>query len=733
MKNVMYIGYDLGDGETVVEILPPLQQTMNSGRISMIPIKMPTQNVGGKAIPTAFGIDSEGKLCFWDRILDDADLIQKVFVSFKRRPSDLIGEISHKRSLELIDVLNKKEEDALDSWPELQSDQMRRFIQCVTSFTNLIFTDPKFLEAVRSNQVNCDSVVFTVGHPTRWNSLDVAIYKAILRRSVLGSDRYEGMKAELIVAAESRAAFLYLKSQQISVGLKPGESALLIDIGSSTIDVTAMSVSSKNHEFNYGSNYLGARSIDYMLREFYLSNLKKNPADWEEYQHLLRNNPSLESALTLACRMAKERVFSGSNGTDRIYFLEYKPVKITATDIEQCARNYPIGVILKAYANLPDEQLQDFGTMSWTEAFSAFLTECRKGLAEKKIRVGRVILTGSASQMSFVKELVSRCFSDVPKVLLDMEPSRSISQGLALVGPSNEKSKAFQAELQLLIDQRLPQIIENGIPALGSSLAKVITPKVEQVVSRRLKEWRSGQIATLNDMQDLIKKDCESKTFTNQLTADPAYQKKVQEWLEHNIGGSLAADLKALCTKYGAAEIQLADLNVMSVPTGGTIPNIDPTSITDMVVNVVGVIVGIVAVVALPYILAAIILTIATFSTTLAVWLLFAIQAIPGVGQAILVGIVGWTIFELVRKGMAGAKEKAVEILQSANLPNVVRNLLSDAKMDAKIREMNLAKTVEDAFLKPESKEPIKKALSQALSIQVAKRAEDIKYIIESN
>ena len=184
--------------------------------------------------------------------------------------------------------------------------------------------------------MNCDSVVFTVGHPTRWNSLDIAIYKAILRRSVLGGDDYEGMKAELIVAAESRAAFLYLKSQQISVGLKPGESALLIDIGSSTIDVTAMSVSSKNHEFNYGSNYLGARSIDYMLREFYLSNLKKNSADWEEYQHLLRNNPSLESALTLACRMAKERVFSGSNGTDRIYFLEYKPVKMPINVIPIC-------------------------------------------------------------------------------------------------------------------------------------------------------------------------------------------------------------------------------------------------------------------------------------------------------------------------------------------------------------------------------------------------------------
>ena len=58
--------------------------------------------------------------------------------------------------------------------------------------------------------MNCDSVVFTVGHPTRWNSLDIAIYKAILRRSVLGGDDYEGMKAELIVAAESRAAFLYL-------------------------------------------------------------------------------------------------------------------------------------------------------------------------------------------------------------------------------------------------------------------------------------------------------------------------------------------------------------------------------------------------------------------------------------------------------------------------------------------------------------------------------------------
>ena len=80
-----------------------------------------------------------------------------------------------------------------------------------------------------------------------------------------------------------------------------------------------------------------------------------------------------------------------------------------------------------------------------------------------------------------------------------------------------------------------------------------------------------------------------------------------------------------------------------------------------------------------------------------------------------------------------GSLEAEAKRLGLANLPNVVRNLLSDAKIDAKIREMNLAKTVEEAFLKPESKEPIKKALSQALSIQVAKRAEDIKYIIESH
>ena len=96
MKNVMYIGYDLGDGETVVEILPPMQQTTNGGKISITPIKMPTQNTGGKAIPTAFGIDSKGKQYFWDGILDDADLIQKVFISFKRRPSDLVGEIEQR-------------------------------------------------------------------------------------------------------------------------------------------------------------------------------------------------------------------------------------------------------------------------------------------------------------------------------------------------------------------------------------------------------------------------------------------------------------------------------------------------------------------------------------------------------------------------------------------------------------------------------------------------------------
>ena len=87
------------------------------------------------------------------------------------------------------------------------------FRNSVVTFTDAIFTDGQYVERIMSFASNCQEIVFCVGHPTKWDELDVAVYKAILGSSILGRGEYHGKPSSLVMAAESRAAFLYAKNQ----------------------------------------------------------------------------------------------------------------------------------------------------------------------------------------------------------------------------------------------------------------------------------------------------------------------------------------------------------------------------------------------------------------------------------------------------------------------------------------------------------------------------------------
>ena len=55
------------------------------------------------------------------------------------------------------------------------------------------------------------------------------------------------------------------------------QSALLIDIGSSTIDLTALSADARNDQYNSGNSCLGARVIDFLILAWYPERLRKSP------------------------------------------------------------------------------------------------------------------------------------------------------------------------------------------------------------------------------------------------------------------------------------------------------------------------------------------------------------------------------------------------------------------------------------------------------------------------
>ena len=731
-----FIGYDLGDGETITD-LAVLDAAQMKDRVQTLftAMTMPDCNDPGRAIPTVFGYDEEGNITFTSSILAAPEEIHDIRINFKRCPTDLIPSISDGRKDEIITLLE-------NGWPsssicpELNSLKMQEFSNAVVSFTNAIFNDEIYKKRVRDAAVGSDEIVFCVGHPTRWTEFDVAVYSGILKRSILGAGAYAGLPTSMVMAAESRAAFLYVRDKATTQVLQPDTCALLIDVGSSTIDLTAMTSDSRNHQYNSGSNYLGARSVDFLIRQWYLDKLRKDEEDWNVYQTLIEDNPAMEQALTLSCRMAKESVYSTTAGVARINFADFRPTKITKADIDKIVGEMPIGEILRTSVNLPAKTANAMGGKNWKKLFDEFLQERKAEMTAQGIQISRIIMTGSASKMPFVPEIVSQVFDEVPDngILNDMNPSRSISMGLALVGPSNEKSLRFQADLEEMMKEQLPEVISADLPQLADSLSDILVKKIHDIIKKRMQQWRRSEIKTLDQMTARIKSDCSEEKLNQLLQNDRDYNEAIRKWTVDVVGQDIAVKLHGLCERYGVGEISLESLNVMklsSIKIGNI--RIDPTSdIANMLAGTISIIAGVVAAIILPSVLGIIIALISCVSVGLALFLLEILLLIPGIGWAILLGIAGIAVVKAAASGLDGAKKQLADKLQSVDLPDWVRKRMTDEKLDQQLAQAGLHKDIRASILEEKAKQQMIESVTKGLQKQVKRRAEDIKYLIES-
>lgn len=734
-----YIGYDLGDGETITDIaVLDASQVKQGVQTLFVSMTMPDCNVPGQAIPTAYGIGPDGALVFASSILAEPEDVHDIHINFKRRPSDLLGTLTPARRRELEPLFRKGWPDE-SLCPEAYTGAMKTFVSSVQTFTNAIFEETNYKQRVAGMAVDSDEIVFCVGHPTRWDDLDVAMYSTILSGSVLGQGTYAGKKSSMHMAAESRAAFLYIRDNNRDKGFKipRGTSLLLIDVGSSTIDVTATSIDSRNHQFNNGSNYLGARSIDYLIRDWYLAKVYEDPVQWSAFTQLLAMNSTLDQSLTLCCRMAKERVCSSGAGKARISFLDGFPTAKLTKDVLDCLAEQPIAPVLSQYFKIPADAAAAMGDRSWKQLFAGFLQECRSEMQEQNIQISRIVLTGSASKMPFVREIVQSVYKDLGEdsVLMDMDPSRSISMGLSLVGPSNKKSMKFQQDVEKLLETEVPKCVADNVPALADALSQVIRNiVVESVVKPRVAQWRNGTFETLDDMTAAIGRDCSQENLGPRLEDDAVYQKAIRDWMTDRVGVGIAQRLQDICQRYGVNDLSVENLNVMQAPdihlTGISMGPMD--DVLKMITTVLSVIAGVVAAIILPTVLGVIVSILSVISLNLAIALLSLLLNIPGPGWAVIIGIAGVVVFKMVSAGLDGPKEAVAKLLQSANLPRWARSILSDEKVDEELEKADLAGKIKRAILEEKSRDNIAAAVTENLHGQVIKRADEIKYVIES-
>ena len=260
----LYVGYDLGDGETLISFAEYVNDNSGRNYINRIRVRMPGTVAEGIAIPTAYAVTSNGEIKI-GKGLASAFGVEKVYSNFKKRPSELLDKLDQ----ETLDHF-KTDSD----WPEsICSPELETMKNHIVTFTDALFSDEKIKDAFFTATNNKDHIVFAVGHPTKWNAntnkfrdFDKSIYKKIFEQTIIGKDYFEinihkKLPSTLIFDAESRAAFLNAKDEYFDENKTENyyfdKSRVIIDVGSSTVDISAypkgqyaITVENSNEVFN---------------------------------------------------------------------------------------------------------------------------------------------------------------------------------------------------------------------------------------------------------------------------------------------------------------------------------------------------------------------------------------------------------------------------------------------------------------------------------------------------
>lgn len=328
-----------------------------------------------------------------------------------------------------------------------------------------------------------EATLFFVGCPSGWSEPVRSRYAALLRDA--------GM-ARVTVWPESRAALVYAREAgYISQDLAEG-AILIVDIGSSTTDFTAV----QNLEIrisDFGQNALGGGLLDKAMLDRTVASHPRHA----ELRRIFAAHPVYATICELECRKVKEMYFANpemwqDTPASRSVRLETTPplyVDIAIT---------PGGMTELLMAPLP--QLQG---RSWYAAFREALLQAKERMREEPPHL--VLLTGGASRMAFTADL---CAEVVPqaRIVRGAEPEFAIARGLASAGRVELKTAAFRAEIErLLASGKLRQTVEERLASLLQAVAVFLAQRLSaHTVLPAFRDWQKGRIRTLTELEQAI-------------------------------------------------------------------------------------------------------------------------------------------------------------------------------------------------------------------------------------
>ena len=478
-----YIGFDMGDGESAVA-------AFEHGSL-IEPVILPV--CGSASLLSAVGLLS-GEIVVGDRALTDA-LAQELSVRFKSR---------------------------FTTDPASYEDVVR--------FVRGVLSDLRQSGALRPDDR------FVVGCPAGWNTAARTRYRDLLVRAGVENPQ---------VISESRAAFLYAKyARTVALDVDVlNESALVVDIGSSTLDFAYIVDERETGVGTFGETALGGGLLDAAL----LRRAVERSRDRAALRSVLSESRSWYSYLEIEARRLKEDYFTR---------LATEAAPVAKKTLRVCydgVQRLTLQIDNEEASHLVDDPLPELDGRSFSQAVSEALDNAARLTSERPPQL--LLLTGGASRMPFFREACQERFP-AAVVVSCPEPEFSIAKGLAYAGWVDENLRAFRKAIrEEITDARVSAIASESLPALIPAVAKLLCDLiVDEAAIPLAQQWKRGEIRTLGEMNDRIAARVE-RILSSPL-AEETLAPAVRVWLT-SLTDRLQAMVDPICDRFEVPRRQM--------------------------------------------------------------------------------------------------------------------------------------------------------------------------------
>lgn len=401
------IGIDFGHGETSAAYCE-IEWGVPASQLSRKEAGDIELNGKDTTIVSAISETTDGHFKIGRDILDDEITLKDFQIGFKKEPTDING----------------REE-------QLMIQYMSEVYKAIRK--NSLFTD--------------ENHVVYIAFPSGWkrNETTLNVYKEMALQAGLPL-------ADLI--PESRAAFIHI-NLIYDVQNYMNKGLVVLDLGSSTLDLTYMRLSDGQISKIDDGKPLGASIIENCI-------MKDKVESKQEACQLFQEYPIFKNEMLLKCRDVKERYYNrlsaGNNFISEKYYID------DFDEREDVKNKYEDLRILIRYEKDQLEELIE-KEVSYQTRIKEFLSEFQSNQLNGA-PIYYVFLTGGASRMGFIKDIVSEAWHlPEEEIKGDTNPSLSVSRGIAETGRAQARTYEMISKLKKEKDRILGEqlVISNDV------------------------------------------------------------------------------------------------------------------------------------------------------------------------------------------------------------------------------------------------------------------------------